>query len=61
MTDLKQQEASFRASLEDVIVFLERVGSVCGSLEECLVVARLGLLNDGQLRLIMSQMRQGKT
>lgn len=55
MTDTKpvSPEEGFRSSLRDTIEIIRGLASVCKTPEEMIEVARLGLENDGQLRLLM--------
>lgn len=50
-------EASFRSSLEEVLVVVERLTPFCNSLEELTGLLRLGLENDAQLRLILGRIK----
>ncbi len=47
-------EESFRSSLEDLKVIIERVGSFCNTVEELHELVILAVTNDAQLKLIMN-------
>lgn len=45
--------ASFRESLKDLIIIVEKLAPYCQSLEDLVGVASLALENDGQAKMIM--------
>ena len=51
---IAEAEASFRASLEDVITMAEGLSKHCKTLDDLVGMARLALENEGQLRMLMS-------
>jgi hypothetical protein len=51
----EEAEASFRAMLEDVGDFAERMTAYCHSVEELAFLAKHGVENPGALRLLMAQ------
>lgn len=51
-------EQSFRASLEDVVLIVEKLGPLCSNFEEFLDLIRPALNNDPTLRLLMQQVAQ---
>lgn len=53
-------EQSFRSSLEDVVVVLEKLSPFATSPEELAGMVRLALENEGQLRLLFQITTQGK-
>ncbi len=55
---IAEAEASFRASLEDVIAIAEGLNKHCKSLEDLIGMSRLALENDAQLRVIMDIVTQ---
>ena len=46
---------SFRESLKDLIVIVEKLAPYCQNIEDLVGMAQLALDNDGQLRLLMKQ------
>lgn len=53
-----KDEEKFRDSLLDAAVLVEKVGHRCKDVGELLELLRLGLENDGQLRLLMLAVAQ---
>lgn len=61
MSDPKQNpEDAFRENLKDVIAIAEKLAPLCRTVEEMVGMAALALENDGQLRLLMREVVQGK-
>lgn len=54
ITEKVTVEESFRSSLEDVKIIVERVGKFCNSLEDFYELVTLGLTNEGQLKILMA-------
>lgn len=53
-------EESFRKALEDVIEISSKLSSACESTAELVEVAQLALTNDGQLKLLLKEVAQGR-
>lgn len=48
-------ERSFRDGLEGAVEIVEKLAPLCGGFEELIEMMKLGLNNDGQLRLLMKE------
>ena len=55
MTELNDLERSFRGSVEDMLVIMERLVPQCDSLEDLTAMLELATQNNSQLRLLMRQ------
>ncbi|RJQ27135.1 hypothetical protein C4577_02335 [Candidatus Parcubacteria bacterium] len=55
-----EAENTFRGILEDVINVAEGMNKHCSSIEDLVGMAKLAIVNDGQLRLIMDLVTQPK-
>ncbi len=53
-------EEGFRESLKDLIVVADRLKPFCNTTEDLVGMCNLALENDGQLRLLMQSVQQGK-
>lgn len=49
------EEASFRSSLEDVIVVVKKLSPLCKTPEELIGLCELAVSNDAQLTLLFQQ------
>ncbi len=55
-----EQEESFRSSLRDLVVIADKLAPHCKTVDELVAMVNHGIENEGQTRLLMSLMIQGK-
>lgn len=58
--DAKSVEQNFRSGLEDVAAIVQRLEPYCQTTAELAEMIELAKRNDGQLRILMEKVLQGK-
>jgi hypothetical protein len=49
----EEVERSFRTALEDVVSIIRKLSPYCNKFDEMIEMVEHGMINDGQLRLLM--------